>query len=287
MKRTSIWKRVMTLGLSTALGAALLAGTAGDADAGKKTKKAKAAAVKKKAGPTAEQKKALGEVMGAFTFGMSKDDVIKTITSQLNERYAEKIAETSDVYVQDKLRREKKKELKRITKSYVQFEGKKTGWDVSIVDDQFGHKTDEAMLVHWENEGGRDQRRFFFFHEGSLYKMFIAIGASQIQEDQRNFEFFKGLMEARFGEGDVNPRGVSWGTGDFSVDALDKLGFYGSFCLVIAKPDVVKAVAAAREAVKTEKKSNALIDAVIEGEDDTPSLDANKAGVDAVIKGNN
>ena len=241
---------------------------------------------------------ALGQLMGAFSFGMTKDKVLKVLSQQLDERFEDKIKETSDVYAQDALRREKKSELKKVKSSFVEFEGKKSGWDVSIIDDQFGHKTDESMLVYWENNpSGNDQRRFFFFHMGRLYKMFIALNSSMLPVEQRNFDFFKTLMIKRYGAGKVVthtkrsgaivPVLVDWAASKVHVQAIDKVGFYGSFCLMIADPSTEASVAEARDSVKEVKRGNAIINSMLEGDNDTPpSLDHNKAALDAVIRGN-
>jgi hypothetical protein len=284
----SFFRKLLTVGLSTSLAAALLA-QGGLAEAKGSKKKAAATAKAKgkpKRGPiTAEHKKALGELMGAFQFGMTKDDILKVLQTQLDERYAEKIADTQDVYQQDKLRKDKKTEIGRVKKSFVEFDGKKSGWDVSIIDDQFAQNTGESMLVHWENEGGRDQRRFFFFHDGKLYRMFISIAASQIPEDQRNFGYFKDLMTQRFGPGDESPAGVSWKTDAFEVDALDKVNFYDAFCLVIVDPKEQKVVAEARAANKTETKESGVLKAMVQDGDDKPDLDSNRSAVDKAIQG--
>ena len=239
---------------------------------------------------------ALGQLMGPFAFGMSKDKILKLLSQQLDERYADKIKETNDIYQQDKLRREKKEAIKKIRASYKEFKGSKTGWDVSIIDDQFGHKTDESMLVYWENNAdGKDQRRFFFFHEGELYKMFVTLDSSMLPREQRSFEFFKSLMVKRYGDGkvvtakkhngDEYPVLVDWKSSKYHVQALDKLHFYGSFCLSIANPKVESVVMAARDANKEAKKSNAVIDSMLEGDDaPPPSLDANKAAVESITK---
>ena len=156
---------ITALGLSfgLTLGAAAVAGPDAFAKGAKTAKKKKPAPKKpvevKIAPPNAEQKKALGELMGAFTFQMDKDAIIGALTKQIDERYAEQISATSDVYAQDKLRKEKQKEIARIRSSYVEFKGGKTGWDVSLVDQEFAHNTGESMLMYWENAGGKNQRR--------------------------------------------------------------------------------------------------------------------------------
>ena len=274
----------------------LLSGTA---MAGKKKSKAKA---KPKAAATAQFKgdaKALGELMGPFKFGMSSKDILGILSKQIGDKYKDKIAATTDVYVQDKLRRDRQAELDRIKKSYTEFKGTKTGWDVSIIDDQFAHNTDESMMVYWENdaESHKDQRRFFFFHDGRLYKMLIALNSSNLKNEQRTFDYFRGLMEARYGKGSVKtakdadgvdrPVALEWRSKSHHVSALDKLAFYGSFVLVVADPGQESTLAEIRTQNAKPKAKNTALQTVLEkkGEDDL-GLDDNKSAEDAVLKGN-
>lgn len=273
------------------VGAALLGLTGvGVADAKGRKKRRKRAAVSK------VNAKALGQLMGRFKFGMTKGQVLKVLSREINERYAEKIKEATDIYTQDKLRKQKRAEIRRIKKSFIAFKGKKTGWDVSIIDKEFAHNTGESMMVYWENVGGKDQRRFFFFHEGRLWKMFIALNSDMLKPSQRKFVFFQKIMEKRYGSGKVHhetrdgvdePTHIAWSTRKFNVRAIDKLQFYGNFCLSIADPRVEKALEPMRAAQRKPKRKNRVIDAVItkDNEDDTPSLDDNSGALDGVLNG--
>jgi hypothetical protein len=268
--------------LAVAAVLSLVLAAAGDADAGRKKRKKKG----KKAAPTmtVEQQKALAGFMGAFKFGMSHKDVIKVVSKQIRERYAEKIAATNDVYTQDKLRRKRDRQIKRFKKSLTKFEGKKTGWDVSIIDDQFRHNTGESMMVHWETHEGRDQRRFFFFFRGKLYKMFIALNTGAIAgAEGKGFDYFRSLMESRFGPGqDVNGK-VEWRSKKLLANAINKLGLYGTFCLVIADRDVEADLRKVRVAnAKAEKKNN-IIEA-IKDDGSEPDIGANSNTIDSIIK---
>jgi hypothetical protein len=280
--------------LGTILLAAIFALTClapGAADAKRKKKRKK-----KRAAPVAKiSSEALGQLMGPFNFGMSKTKVLKILSRQLDERFEDKIKDTSDIAEQDQLRRKKKTMLKKVKASYVSFEGKKTGWDVSIIDDQFGHKTGESMLVYWENNAdGNDQRRFFFFHEGNLFKMYIALNSSMLPQEQRSFDFFKSLMIKRYGpgklvthkkrSGDVVPVLVDWAAPKYHVQAIDKVSFYGSFCLMIADPSVEAAVMVARDENKVAKTGNAVIESMLEGDETPPSLDNNKNALDSALR---
>jgi hypothetical protein len=238
--------------------------------------------------------KALGQLMGRFKFGMSKKQVLKVLARELNERYAEKIKAATDIYSQDKLRKEKRRELKRIQKSFVAFKGKKTGWDVSIIDEEFAHHTGESMMVYWENVGGKDQRRFFFFHEGRLYKMFIALNSNMLKPSQRKFVYFQNIMEQRYGGGKIHsetrdgvdePTHIAWNTRKFNVRAIDKLQFYGNFCLAISDPRIEKALEPMRAAQRKPKKKNRVIDAIIsKDDDDEPGLHENDGALDGMLK---
>ena len=240
--------------------------------------------------------KALGQLMGRFKFGMSKNQVLKVLAREINERYAEKIKEATDIYTQDKLRRQKRAELRRIKKSFIAFKGRKTGWDVSIIDKEFAHNTGESMMVYWENVGGKDQRRFFFFHEGRLYKMFIALNSDMLKPSQRQFGFFQKIMEQRYGRGDIHyanqdgaktPTHISWATRRFRVRAIDKLQFYGNFCLSISDPQVEEALEPMRAAQRKPKARSRVIDSIVskDDEEDTPNLDENSGALDGVLGG--
>jgi hypothetical protein len=236
--------------------------------------------------------KALASLKGKFEFGMTPKQVLGALKKEIWDRYKEKISETQSIYAQDKLRRERGRELARIRKTFIEFDGKKTGWDVSIIDDQFAHNTDESMLVYWENDpdSGKDQRRFFFFHHGQLYKMFIALNSGMLKGQQKRFDYFQNLMERRYGHGKVayakdsegkkHPESITWATRKYVVQALNKLQFYGSFCLVIADRDAAQVVADTRAAARKPKHRNKIIESIIADPDkDDPSLEDGNANV--------
>lgn len=252
-------------------------------------KTAKPAPAKKAAPPpmvTPEHKKALAEKFGGFKFGMSKDEVLATLQKQIDERYEDKIKGTTDISLQDRYRRDKKTELSNTSKTYIAFDSKNTPWDVSIVEGEFAHNTNEAMMDRWENEGGKNQRRFFFFYNDKLWKMYLSLDVSMIPEDKRNFETFKGVMESQYGPGAVDNGTISWRAGEFDVRAVDRLKDYGALGLVVEDPKVKADVLATREAHKPpEQAHNSIINSVIDKDNkDHPDMKANTGAVDAVIQ---
>jgi hypothetical protein len=251
----------------------------------KKQPKVKAPPPKKVPPVSAEAKKKLALNMQSYKWGMTKEEVIANLTKSINEQYEEKIKATTDMMMQDRLRKDRKAEITRIEKSYLTFEGKKGGWDVSIVEEEFAHNTGESMLEKWEKEDGKNNRRFFFFHEGKLYKMFIQLDVSILPEDKRNFETFKGVMTGNYGGGDVETDRITWRAGEFDVRAIDKLKAYGAVALVIEDPRVKRDLVAIREAKAPPKAdTNPIIKAVIEGKDEKTDIKPGNSGaIDAVI----
>ncbi len=237
--------------------------------------------------PSAEHKKKLGELLGGYKFGMSKDEVVADFAKKLDDKYADRLKGTTDVAAQDRIRADKKREVNTFKTSYVTFEANKPSpWDVSIVEEEIAHDTGESMLEKWENENGKNQRRFFFFYNGKLWKMFISLDVSILPDDKKNFDTFQGVMTAQYGVGDVDPGLITWRAGEFDVRAVDKLKSYDALGLSIEDNSVKKDVLAMREAKAPPKKeTSSVIKAVIDPDHkDHPDVKANSNAVDDVIK---
>jgi len=233
-----------------------------------------------------DKKKALAEKFAGFKFGMTKDEVLGVLQKQINERYEQQIKQTTDITTQDKLRKEKKAELNRISSTYVNFDGHKTGWDVSIVENEFAHNTGESMMERWENDNGKNQRRFFFFYNQKLWKMYISLDVSIIPEDKRNFDTFKTVMQNQYGKGAIEAGTIYWRAGDFDVRAVDRLKDYGALGLVLENPKVRSEVLALRDQHKAAPQTTSpVINAIVDKDNkDHPDVKSNSGAVDQVIQ---
>lgn len=222
-----------------------------------KKKAAVASAAKPAEAPKANEK-AVSELMGPWKWGMTVDEVLAALSKQQSERVAPEMAKISDVYEQQRLRKQIKTEVDAVRRSLIKFEGQKTGWDVSIIEGEFLHKNGESMMLYRETDpaSGRDQQRFFFFHDGKLYKQFIAFNMEAYKG--KTFDDFRVAMESRYGkgatisrrdrEGKVKVVGIGWRSGGTNLRALDLMQFYANFCLAFSDASVDARLDAEREA---------------------------------------
>jgi hypothetical protein len=249
--------------------------------------KGKAAAKTRGQAPSA---RAISELMGKFKWGMTPDEVLKPITEDIHVKYAELIKKEIDIYRQDQLRQKETEEVKAVKDSLVKFDGKKTGWDTSIVDKEFAQRNDESMMVLWE----KDQRRFLFFWNDKLYKQYIAFNAEHPVFQGKSFDDFAKLIQNRYGpaemkmatlrtKDDVTLDHLEWPpSGDFTLWAIDQSGFYGNFCLKLQQTSVIAQLERGRQEHNPKQANrNAIIDAVTAPE--TVKGDPNADIVDEIV----
>jgi len=224
----------------------------------KKTKQKASAAIKKLAKP--------------FKWGMTPNKVIGVVKKRIKAQYLPKIRASSDNRMkQDRLSRQLKSDIGKVKKSYIKFGGKHTGWDSSIVDDQFEKNNDESMLVVMEE----DQQRFFFFHNKKLYKQVIAFNSDHPKYKGLTFGKFLQILMQVYGQGkpvfksDVaglnKLHHVEWqGTDNYVLWAVDKSAVYGNFCLVVIDGKRQKLVKRGRKTVRSMRDKKPEIDPLIQ-----------------------
>lgn len=266
--------------LSISIAALMLFATV-DTDAKRRRRKRRAQKVKV---ATKTQVAEYNKLLGKFKWGMSSEKVLEQLESDLRQSYKKKIVKIKDELEQDRQRKELFAELKKLKSSHIKFDGKKNRWDVSMIEHEYAHKNNESMIVRWSK---RD-RRFYFFHFGKLWKVYIAFNSELFSG--KKFADFVNVMERRFGKGTakwkINVKKeselshIEWPpAGNTSLKAVDETAFYANFCLVLKDRREFQRVKEGR-AINSPKKSSgkSLVDAVTQG--DGKMVDPNASIVD-------
>ena len=214
---------------------------------------------------------AIAALVGKYKWKLQPMTVVKLLTGNLKKVYIGKIRKSrSEPTKQDRLRRELAAALAKVKKSFIKFQGTQSGWDSSIIEDQFAHRNDESMVVFLEKE----QQRFFFFHDNKLWKQFIAFNADHPNYKGLTFPQFLGRLIKAFGAGkpvfqkdsagQSRLHHVEWiGANNIYMWAVDKSTIYGNFCVVLFHNTMKQKVLAGRKAnPSTRPGVNPMIDAV-------------------------
>jgi hypothetical protein len=244
------------------------------------------AAPRKQAKASEQTKRAMGELAGKYKWGMSSSQVIDIITGNIRASYVEKLKKAGAPAEQDTIRAEMNSEINKIRDSLIKFDGQKTSWNISIVDQEFSHNNGESMLVHWE----ANQRRFFFFDSDRLWKQFIALNAELFEG--KKFEEFSDMIAERYGTPQkvmaTDSRGkesldhLEWpSAGDYFLKAIDQVSMYGSYCLVLAQKSVMDTMEKRRRDSSTGQQRRSGADQVFRGSD-SGGGDGNTDVVDSI-----
>lgn len=235
----------------------------------KKAKKVKAA---KGAAPIA-MAAAIGEFKGEFKWGMTPEQVMEIIFAKIDANYKARRDEAiKDPMRTDMLRNEILADQARIKKSLVKFDGPKSGWDVSIIDNEFLQNNGESMLVNKEPK----QTRYFFFLNNSLFKMFVAFDKEVLEG--KSFEEFGKLIQAKYGKAlpVYVDKQIAAGVKEKVLDSylwrspqgdglrlVDRSVFYDVFCLVIYDNAVAQKQEETRKAQLASLPKGSFVDSVI------------------------
>jgi hypothetical protein len=257
-----------TLGLSVVTALSLVALYPGPAGAAAK-KKAAGGGV---AGAPMASAEEVDKLKGNFKWGMSPEEVLNKIVEKVQASYEERLKKTvNDPTKQDRVRKEMMAQEADVRKnSLVRFDGHKSGYDVSIIDQEFGQNVNESMLVSKEDTA----TRYFFFASDRLYKMFVAFDKDMLAG--KAFPEFGQMMQAKFGHArevmvEEKTKGVAkkkldhyvWNTrtGD-GLRLVDRSGFYDVYCLVVFDGGVESRQADARKANAKGDRKDSLVEAV-------------------------
>lgn len=207
----------------------------------------------------------LQKSMGNLRWGMTEGDVMRHVERQLKKAYAPMIKRaSSNVRREDQLREELREKVRAFRKSLVEFDGKRTNWDVSDVAGEYTHGNSESMLVDRDGDGATH----YFFINGRLWKWVKSYDSEVF--GGKDFKKFRKVVSKKFGKGRAKSgsrngkrgkqRWIEYLDRTTRLRAVDDTKFYDNFVLVFEEMDTVRDLASLRtNTIKRGKKGKGAL----------------------------
>jgi hypothetical protein len=176
----------------------------------------------------------ISEQMEGLPWGMTHGSVMAFFDKQVRAAYAEELKNSGGLVEEDRIRGNMLRDLAKLKNSYLEFKGQRTGFEGSLIENEFTHNNNESMFM-WD--AGKYVEYMFFF-EGRFWKRLRAFRKDQI--NNLDFDAYVGTLENRFGAGKeiMSPDGqfvtYKWKNKDTYMTAEDRSSFYGVYCLVFS-----------------------------------------------------
>lgn len=196
---------------------------------GKAGRKCRAAA-KKASGPIPESSEIAGQMEG-IPWGLHYRGVMKNFEKRIEKEYAEDLKNSVGAVEEYDVRTKMMREIKKLKKSYVEFNGQTTGYEGAVLEGEFSHNNGEAMF-EWDSDKFVE---YMFFFNGRFWKRLRTFRKEALNIP--DFETYVSTLDAKFGPGkrfhdsSGTLTEVRWQNGDTYMTAKDKSSFYGVFCL--------------------------------------------------------
>ncbi len=185
---------------------------------------------KKSSAPIPESEEIAGQMEG-IPWGLQSRGVMKNFEQRINKEYEDALKNANGAVEEYNIRTKLTKEINKLKKSYVEFNGQTTGYEGAVLEGEFTHNNGESML---EWDAGKFVEYMFFFN-GRFWKRLRTFRKEALKIP--DFETYVGTLDAKFGAGKRihDSSGalveVRWQNADTYMTAKDKSSFYGVFCL--------------------------------------------------------
>jgi hypothetical protein len=222
----------------------------------------------------------IAQNLGARRWGMSKAELIAVLKAEIHAQFEQRIKVERDIMRQDALYQAAEERTRRLHSNYVEFDGNKTGWDVSPIAPEFSHGNSESMLVV-TTDSSRD---LYFFVRGKLWKWYRELssgtGASASADELYD------EVQARFGAGRAQREhlseahlaypGVVWFDARTRVTLIRR---GGEACLIFEDTGAADRLAALHKNAPVSNdrvRASKAVDWVLLPSDPTPEAEARK-----------
>lgn len=187
----------------------------------------------------------LDQSLAGLRFGASKEEVTSFLKARTAARYDGMIQATADIREKDKLRREKEEAIAATATEWVSFDGTRSGWDASIVREEFQHGCGEEMLHVKEGE----IHLYFFFSKGIFYKLARTGAARPVAQYMDELvKVYGNPTETRYQDEKTRAvvKSATWKAGRLRLEIEDRTRLYQAALVRWTSTDLEPSVAAER-----------------------------------------
>lgn len=235
----------------------------------------------------AEESSELKSALKNLDWGDSKSEVLEGLKKQKLGKLRERKDLRHDRVKMQRARKRAIEDFNRIKDSYTELKGDLTRYKVSVIADEFTKNNNEALL----KIDDKVAQRFFFFADGSLYKMVVAYKQNYL--DGVGFESFVGKVSNKYGRPDETNYGkvdgektlldAVWTQGRTRLRAKNQKEFFGTYSMVFADKSRIDRMASKDKSFGGSDKDKAQISNRVESLKKDSGTDANEKIVDGMV----
>lgn len=228
-----------------------------------------------KSEPTVDAEAEVAKALGELRWGMSSKEVLAVLKARVRAQFDRQSRLERDIIRQDALYQQAKARFAQIKDSFVLFDEKKNGWDVSPIAAEFRRRSEESMLV----VRGAESNDYYFFIHDRLWKWYRELEPSTGAAP--SFDGTAEAMRAQFGasaqvaaprsEDEAAWPGLTWDTTSTRVTLIQR----GAVPCVIfeAQSTLAELPGLRQNALARGAHKRSLIDAVLMDSDEREGLD--------------
>jgi hypothetical protein len=225
--------KLLRYALVSVLGVSAAADVAWAGDAKKESKSAQKA-----------DDKGLSVALEPLKWGDTKTEVIEKLKAKEEAALLEDAKLRNDKILMQRARKEILDRSVELDKSHVRFNGEKSGYEVSVIAEEFTDRNGESMLRIKDKVA----QRFYMFVDGQLYKMVVAYNKDYLQDV--GFEAFAAQTARKYGRpvatdyaeifGEEELTQVTWEDPRTELRVENKREFFGTYVMVFSDRDRLK-----------------------------------------------
>jgi hypothetical protein len=203
-------------------------------------------------------KTGISAILGTLDWGASHADVLAQVRARIDERYNKMLEEVRDPLEIDRALKRKAAEYAGIEKTYLRFSGARTGYESSLISQDFVTDSEESVL----RVDDRDAQKYYFFKSDRLWKVVVAYNTSIsksvpfaefVRQVQQKYDRPAAVEHETAPGGAKTIRTATWRDDLTELVTEDRTEFYGSFVMKFLD----RQVGVTLEAERVEKRAQA------------------------------